>query len=120
MIQHTIEVIGIKTYSFHGCLPEETKIGGNYEVDVKMKTNFSQAAIDDDLSQTIDYVIVNKIVEEEMAIPAKLIETVGQRIINRLKNEVKRLEKVNLIIRKICPPIDGDVRHVSIEIEESL
>ena len=33
-MKHTIEVNGIKLYAFHGCLPEEGKIGGNYIVDV--------------------------------------------------------------------------------------
>jgi hypothetical protein len=27
-MKHTIEVNGIKIYAFHGCLPEEEKIGG--------------------------------------------------------------------------------------------
>lgn len=118
MTKHTIEVIGIKTYSFHGCLPEETKIGGKYEVDVKMVTDFSAAAANDDLTKTIDYVTVNKIVEEEMAIPAKLIETVGKRIVNRVKQEVAVLLEIKVVIKKICPPINGDVHYVSIEIEE--
>lgn len=119
MAKHTIEVIGIKTYSFHGCLPEETKIGGNYEVDIRMVTDFTAAAIEDDLNKTIDYVIVNRIVEEEMAVPSKLIETVGKRIVDRLEKEVNKLHQVNVLIKKICPPINGDVKYVSIEIEES-
>lgn len=120
MIKHTIEVIGIKTYSFHGCLPEETKIGGHYLVDVRMVTNFEEAAIHDDLTQTIDYVIVNKIVEEEMAIPSKLIETVGKRIVERIKKEVNKLFEIKVVIKKICPPINGDVNYVSIEIAEQI
>lgn len=118
MIKHTVNVIGIKTYSFHGCLPEETKIGGHYEIDVFMTTNFTEAALNDDLFQTIDYVTVNKIVEEEMAIPSKLIETVGQRIVDKVKKEINKLFEIKLVIKKICPPINGDVNYVSIEIIE--
>lgn len=118
MQKHTIEVVGIKLYAFHGCLPEETKIGGHYEVDVKMVTDFSVAAETDDLTQTIDYVTVNKIVKEEMAIPAKLIETVGKRIVDRIKQEVQQLFEIKVVIKKICPPINGDVNYVSITIAE--
>lgn len=117
-MKHIIEVNGIKCYAHHGCLPEETAIGGHYIVDVEIVTDFSEAAQSDDLSQTIDYVVVNRIVVEEMAIPSKLIEHVGQRIVNRLKSEVKSIDKLRVKIVKISPPINGDVDNVAIIIEE--
>ncbi|MDG1331311.1 MAG: dihydroneopterin aldolase [Crocinitomicaceae bacterium] len=117
-MKHTIEVNGIKCYAHHGCLPEETAIGGHYIVDVAIHTNFSIAALEDDLSQTIDYVIVNRIVAQEMAIPSKLIEHVGQRILNHLKKEVKSIERLRVKITKLSPPINGDVDNVAIIIEE--
>lgn len=117
-MKHTIEVNGIKIYAFHGCLPEEGKIGGHYTVDVMLSTNFSIAAQTDDLNKTIDYVDVNRIVCEEMAIRSKLIEHVGQRIINRLKHEIQSIDKIKLKVTKICPPINGDVQNVAIIIEE--
>jgi dihydroneopterin aldolase len=117
-MKHTIEVNGIKIYAFHGCLPEEEKIGGHYSVDVMLNTDFALAAQNDDLSKTIDYVDVNRIVCEEMAIRSKLIEHVGQRIINRLKNEVGNIQAVRVKVTKICPPINGDVENVAIIIEE--
>ena len=76
------------------------------------------AAFEDDLSQTIDYVRVNTIVVEEMAIPSKLIEHVGQRIVNRLNEELESLEKLRVKIIKLSPPINGDVDNVAIIIEE--
>jgi 7,8-dihydroneopterin aldolase/epimerase/oxygenase len=117
-MKHLIEVNGIRLYAFHGCLEEEGKIGGSYTVDVTMKTDFSAAALSDDLSQTIDYVQVNRIVTEEMAIRSKLIEHVGQRIVSRLTNEIEQLEAVRVKVVKICPPINGDVQNVAIIIEE--
>lgn len=117
-MKHTIEVNGIKIYAFHGCLPEEEKIGGYYSVDVMLNTDFSQAALSDDLSKTIDYVDVNRIVCEEMAVRSKLIEHVGQRIIDRFKKEIENIHAVRLKVTKICPPINGDVENVAIIIEE--
>jgi dihydroneopterin aldolase len=83
-----------------------------------LNTDFALAAQNDDLSKTIDYVDVNRIVCEEMAIRSKLIEHVGQRIINRLKNEVGNIQAVRVKVTKICPPINGDVENVAIIIEE--
>lgn len=117
-MKHTIEVNGIRLYAFHGCLPEETKIGGHYLVDVSMTTDFSIAAETDTLENTIDYVVVNKIVTEEMAIPSKLIEHVGQRIVKRLKDTLHNLHSLRIKVTKICPPINGDVKNVAVIIED--
>ena len=117
-MKHTIEVNGIKLYAFHGCLPEEGKIGGNYLVDVSLQTDFTEAAITDELIKTVDYVDINKIVKEEMDIRSKLIEHVGQRIFNRIKKEVQNVDKLKIKVVKICPPINGDVENVAIIIEE--
>ena len=114
---HTVEVNGIKLYAFHGCLPEEGKIGGHYIVDVSVKTDFSEAALTDELIKTVDYVDINKIVEEEMAIRSKLIEHVGQRIVTRVKSEIENIHSLKVKVTKICPPINGDVDNVAIIIE---
>lgn len=117
-MKHTIEVNGIKLYAFHGCLPEEGKIGGNYIVDVSLTTDFSEAAKTDELIETIDYVDINLIVKEEMAIRSKLIEHVGQRIYDRVRKEIQNIEKLKIKVTKICPPINGDVNDVAIIIED--
>ncbi len=117
-MKHTIEVNGIKIYAFHGCLPEEEKIGGHYVVDVMLNTNFSEAALTDELSKTVDYVLINHIVKEEMAIRSKLIEQVGQRIVDRIKREAKGIDFLRVKVIKLTPPINGDVDNVAIIIEE--
>jgi dihydroneopterin aldolase len=116
-MKHKIEVNGIQLYAFHGCLDEEARIGGNYQVDIKISTDFTEAALTDDLTKTVDYVAVNKIVVEEMAIRSKLIEHVGLRIINRLKTEITHPANYSVRIIKISPPINGDVRDVVVELE---
>jgi dihydroneopterin aldolase len=116
-MKQTIEVNGIKIYAYHGCLEEEAKIGGHYIVDVRLTTDFSEAAQTDDLSKTICYVDINTIVAEEMATRSKLIEHVGQRIVNRLKQEIQRIDKLYVKVTKICPPINGDVENTAIIIE---
>jgi dihydroneopterin aldolase len=116
-MKHKIEVNGIKLYAFHGCLEEEARIGGHYVVDVTISTDFSLAAETDDLSKTVDYVHINAIVKEEMAIRSKLIEHVGQRIFSRIKNELKGVSELSVKITKISPPINGDVSNVAILIE---
>jgi dihydroneopterin aldolase len=117
-MKHTIEINEIKLYGFHGCLDEEAKIGGNYTIDISMETDFTKAALEDTLEDTIDYVQVNEIVKEEMAIRSKLIEQVGHRILLRMKKELHNLHAARVKIVKVCPPINGDVKNVAVILEE--
>lgn len=112
-----IEVNGIKLYAYHGCLKEEGVIGGHYVVDVTIDTDFSVAAETDDLSNTVDYVDVNRIVTEEMAIRSKLIECVGWRIVEKIK-ALDNVANVTVKVSKLSPPINGDVNNVAIIIQE--
>jgi dihydroneopterin aldolase len=110
----TINIHGIEIYAFHGCMEEEAIIGGHYIVNVKIETDFEEAAIKDDLSKTVDYVQVNAIVRREMAIRSKLIEAVGKRIIDALKKEITRINLIEVTLTKINPPVKGGIEKVSV------
>lgn len=112
-----ITVSNIKVYANHGCLTEETRIGSYYRVDVEVFANLSKAAISDHLSDTVDYVHINKIVKEEMATPSKLLEHVARRILNRLLNELKIVDSAEVTVAKINPPIGGDVESVAVTLK---
>lgn len=114
---HKINIEAIQLYAYHGCLHEEALIGSNYTVDVMMETDFTEAAITDDLTLTIDYCVVFNIVKEEMAIRANLLENVATRIVNRLKRELNHLHKVKIVVTKLNPPMNGNVKGVSIIVE---
>ena len=110
-----IKVENIRVFAHHGCLNEETKIGSDYRVDLEVKANLRKSAKTDDLNDTVDYVLLNKIVKEEMAMPSKLLETVARRIIQRIFNESKMVTKVSVAVSKMNPPIGGDVEMVTIK-----
>jgi len=114
----TIKLQNIRTYSFHGCLPEEAKIGSDYRVDLEVKTDLRKSAQTDELADTVDYVLLNRIVVEEMAIRSKLLEHVAQRIIERIFREIPSVSRILLAVSKLNPPIGGDVEAVTIIMEE--
>jgi dihydroneopterin aldolase len=113
-----IKVENIRVFAHHGCLKEETKIGCDYRVDLKIKANLQTSAKTDDLSDTVDYVFLNRIVREEMLKPSKLLETVAKRILNRIFNEDKLVDKATICVSKLNPPIGGDVEMVTIKMTE--
>ncbi|HOZ74601.1 MAG TPA: dihydroneopterin aldolase [Flavobacterium sp.] len=114
----TIKLKNIRTFSFHGCLEEEGRIGSDYTVDLEVKTDLRRSSVSDNLEDTVDYVVLNRIVVEEMAIRSKLLEHVAHRIITRIFREIPSISRIVLAVSKINPPIGGDVEAVTIEMEE--
>jgi|TARA_B100001059_G_C17486065_1_gene404028 dihydroneopterin aldolase len=113
-----IKVENIRVFANHGCLTEETKIGSDYRVDLEVKANLQPSAKSDLLSDTVDYVFLNRIVREEMKKPTHLLETVAKRILVRILNESEMVNKVTVAISKLNPPIGGDVEMVTIKMTE--
>jgi dihydroneopterin aldolase len=109
-----IKVNNIKLYAFHGCLDEEAKIGSEYRVDVVVEADLKKSAKTDELADTVDYVHLNHVVKEEMAIRSKLLEEVAQRILDRFFRELKMIQKATVSVSKINPPIGGNVEEVVI------
>ncbi len=112
----TIRVDNIRVYSYHGCLSEETKIGSDYLVNVEVKADISQASKSDQLKDTVDYVHINRIVEEEMRVPSKLLEHVAKRIGDRIFKELPMVMKSKISVAKVNPPINGDVKQVLVKL----
>ena len=113
-----IKLKNIRTYSYHGCLIEEGRIGSDYIVNLEVKTDLRKSSISDNLIDTVDYVLLNTIVVEEMAIRSDLLEHVAHRIIMRIFEEVPAISRIIVAVSKLNPPIGGDVEAVTIEMEE--
>lgn len=113
-----IQVNDIKVFTNHGCLDEEAKIGSEYRIDIEIKADLSKSTETDELVDTVDYVHLNRIAREEMAIRSKLLETVAKRIINRVFDEISMVTYVKVSVAKMNPPIGGNVREVVIILED--
>jgi len=113
-----IQLEGVKLYAYHGCMEEESRIGSEYEVELMIWTDLKKSARTDHLKDTVDYVLLNRVVAEEMAIRAKLLEVVAQRIITRVFKDEPRVKKAQVKVTKMSPPINGDVERVSVLLKE--
>ena len=114
-----IKVENIRIFAHHGCLEEETIIGSNYRVDVSVRANLNKSAQTDALSDTVDYVTLNAVVVEEMRCSSKLLESVVQRIINRIFVVCLEVEWAWVSVSKLNPPIGGDVEKVTVVLEQN-
>ena len=116
-IMGKIYLRNIRLYSYHGCMDEEKKIGSDYVVNLKVKTDLSVSSKSDNLADTVDYVNLHSIVKEEMDQRAKLLETVADRIINRVLKEHPDVIKASVKVAKKNPPIGGNVEEVAVKRE---
>ena len=97
---YRIHVENIRTKSFHGCLDEEAIIGGDYRTDVWVMLKKNYEIKDDELNETVDYGVVSEIVAEEMAVRSKLIESVCERIVNKVLSISSR--ELSLLTKFCC------------------
>jgi dihydroneopterin aldolase len=115
----TITLNNIRVYAYHGCLSEETKIGSDYRVDLSVDADLNLSAQTDQLSDTVDYVHLNKIVKEEMKQPSKLLEHVAKRILDRIFSELSPVMSSWVKVAKLNPPLGGDVEDVNITLSRT-
>ena len=108
----------VRCYSFHGCLKEESIIGSDYLVNLKVWASLKKSAQSDELIDTVDYVLLNHIIKTEMSKPSKLLEAVAERITTKIFKKEPRVTKSVVSITKLCPPINGDVEGVSVKLKQ--
>ena len=111
-----IRLEGLKFYAFHGVLPQENLVGANFYVDLKLKTDFTQAAETDKLEGTVSYADIHTAVKEEMSIPSKLLEHVCQRIARRLFHDFPTIETIDIRLNKENPPMGACAESIGVEV----
>lgn len=112
-----INLTGLKSYGYHGLLPEEKQMGQVFVVDVSLVLNVSFASLQDCIEQTVDYAEVAEIIVTHVTgEPCSLIETLAQRIAVDLLN-YKRLASVVVTVHKPQAPLLVLFDDVSVTVE---
>lgn len=98
---------GMEFFAFHGFYDEEQKIGNKYGVDLRVYVDLTAAAASDSLPRTINYEQLYAIVLGEMRLPARLLEHLGQRILDRVMTQFAYLGAAEVSVSKFNPPLGG-------------
>ncbi|WP_455672452.1 dihydroneopterin aldolase [Phocaeicola sp.] len=107
---------GVRFFARHGVDPQETVVGANFIVDLKLKTDFTRAAHTDELEGTVSYADVHAAVKAEMQTPSKLLEHVCERIAKRLFHDFPAIERVDIRLSKENPPMGADCHRVGVAV----
>lgn len=112
-----IRIKNASFYAYHGALQEEQNIGGKFEADVDIYTDFTSAATHDNLKETINYdevyKFINKIVHEKKYF---LIETLAVTIADGLLAKYSKIQKIAVRVRKHHVPVGGVLDCVEAEV----
>ena len=104
-------------HAYHGCLEHEQTLGNTFIVSLSLGLDTELAGRTDDLEHTLNYQLVYDVVKREIEIPSKLIEHVGQRILDCVYNEFPQILEIGVRLSKLNPPLGGKVNRVTIELE---
>jgi dihydroneopterin aldolase len=112
----TVELHGVEFFAKHGYYPEEQLLGCKFLVDIAVGFVPLDELIKDRLSNTVNYERLYHITCKQMQHPRKLIETLAQAIIDDIKKEYSFVETIVVSIKKINPPMRGQVGHSGVTI----
>jgi dihydroneopterin aldolase len=113
-----ISLEGIEFFAYHGFYTEERKIGNKYQIDLALTADLGNSSTTDDLSETVDYEQVYKIIKREIEIPTKLLETIAHRILEGLMNSYPQIISGEVSVSKFNPPVGGICRIAKVKIKK--
>lgn len=105
----------VHLYAHHGVAPQETLVGNEFIINLKLKVDFGRAAETDEVTDTVSYADVYEVLKEEMAIPSKLLEHVCRRIVQRFFRDFTEIEEVSIRLAKRNPPMGADIDTAGVE-----
>ena len=116
MQQTYIRLEKLRVRAFHGVLPQERVVGGDFIVTLRVGYPWQQAMETDDVADTLDYAAVYRLVMREMASPSQLLEHVAGRIVRTLLREYPLITSIDLWLTKVCPPMGADCEGAGVEL----
>ena len=113
-----IKISGIKGFGFHGVLDFEKKDGQDFLVDLVI--NLDLKNLNDALENTVDYGEVATLVKSEIENnPVYLIETLAERIAEKILNTYRKVNSVEVTVHKPRAPLPVDFSDLSVTIKKS-
>ena len=114
-----LHINALRCYGYTGYLPEETRLGQWYEVNLTLWLDLTLASQSDRLDDTADYrqVIeaVREVIEKQVF---KTVERLAGAIAQTLL-ELQVCEKVQVRLTKLSPPIPNFSGSITVEITRS-
>lgn len=112
-----IHIEQMEFYAFHGHYQEEQIVGNRFLLDLIIETDMTAAAKSDSLKDAVNYQEAYKLVKAEMKKKSSLLEHIAKRILDSLFANLQGIDKASITIRKMNPPMGGQMKAVSVTLE---
>ena len=93
----------LRFFAHHGVGEQETVVGNEFTVSLRLQVDIRRAAETDDVADTVSYADVHTAVKAEMDIPSKLLD-------------FPQIEEIALKLAKRNPPMGADIEAAGVEI----
>jgi len=111
-----IRLVNMAFYAYHGLSAAEKETGRRFEVDCELAIDLAQAGRSDRLNNTVDYASVYDLIREivlnkSFALVEGLAEELAAQVLKRFE-----VIETTVRVRKIIPPINGQIDHIEVEV----
>ena len=106
----------LRFHAFHGVMPQERRVGADFLVTLRLGYDLTKAMQTDDVSDTLNYAEVYRVVQEEMEKPSALLEHVAGRIADAVLRQFPDVQSIDLELMKQNPPMGADCEGAGVEL----
>ena len=111
-----ISLRNVRFHAFHGVMPQERRVGGDFLVNLRVGYPLEQAMQSDEVSDTLNYAALYEVVKTEMMQPSSLLEHVAGRIADAIVKHFPQVTSIDLELTKQNPPMGADCDGAGVEI----
>ena len=111
-----ISLRNVHFHAFHGVMPQERRVGGDFLVNLRVGYPLEQAMQSDKVGDTLNYAALYEVVKTEMMQPSNLLEHVAGRIADAIVKCFPQVTSIDLDLAKYNPPMGADCDGAGVEI----
>lgn len=113
-IRQQVALTDARFFAYHGYYPEEQVAGNDFTVYMSVTFERDDRPTNDQLEHTINYEQLYEIAKTEMQQTRKLLETVAEAMLHRLKREFPFVTSIEVGVTKHNPPFGGGPANASV------
>lgn len=106
----------VRFHAFHGVMPQERRVGGDFLVNLRVGYPLEKAMQSDEVGDTLNYAVLYEVVQAEMMKPSNLLEHLAGRIADAIVKRFPQVTSIDLELMKQNPPMGADCDGAAVEI----
>lgn|SRR5690606_33631038 len=107
-IRQHVALADARFYAYHGYYPQEQVLGNEFTVYIRVAFDRDDSIRADELQHTVNYERLYHIAKTEMQQPRKLLETVAEAMLHRVRKDFPFVSSIDVGVTKHNPPFGGD------------